>query len=84
MNFTEGTSATWTQTFSSWETTPTVGSVDGEGLVNAGTQIPQNGNQSGNTANVYGYSYAIPDGKTLGSIQLPDNSKVGILGISLL
>jgi hypothetical protein len=56
----------------------------GEVLVNAGTQILQDGNESGNTANVYGYSYAIPDGKTVKSVQLPNNKAVGILGISLL
>jgi hypothetical protein len=58
--------------------------VAGEVLVNAGTQILQTGNQSGSTANVYGYNYAIPDGLTLQSVQLPNNSGVGILGISLL
>jgi len=83
VNFTDGTSATWTQTFSDWEVTPTTFPT-GEVLVNAGTQILQDGNQSGNTANVYGYSYAIPDGKTVKSVQLPNNKAVGILGISLL
>jgi hypothetical protein len=83
VNFTDGTSATWTQTFSDWEVTPSTFPT-GEVLVNAGTQILQDGNESGNTANVYGYSYAIPDGKTVQSVQLPDNKAVGILGISLL
>ena len=83
VNFTDGTSATWTQTFSDWEVTPSTFPT-GEVLVNAGTQILQDGNESGNTANVYGYSYAIPDGKTVKSVQLPNNKAVGILGISLL
>jgi hypothetical protein len=75
--------ATWTQLFSNWEVTPTAWE-SGEVLVNAGTQILQDGNESGNTANAYGYSYAIPDGKTVQSVQLPNNKAVGILGISLL
>lgn len=83
VNFTDGTSATWTQTFSDWSSTPST-APSGEVLVNAGTQILQDGNESGNTANVYGYSYAIPDGKTVQSVQLPDNKAIGILGISLL
>ena len=84
LNFTDGTTKPWTQTFSDWSSTPTPGSVAGEVLVNAGTQIQQTGNQSGSTANVYGYNYAIPDGLTLQSVQLPNNSGVGILGISLV
>lgn len=83
VNFTDGTSATWTQTFSDWEVTPTTFPT-GEVLVNAGTQILQTGNESGQTANVYGYSYSIPDGKTVQSIVLPSNKAIGILGISLL
>ena len=84
MNFTDGTSATWNQTFSSWSSTPSAGTVSGEVLVNAGTQILQTGDESGQTANVYGYSYSIPDGKTVQSIVLPNNKAIGILGISLL
>ena len=84
VNFTDGTSATWNQTFSSWSSTPSVGTVSGEVLVNAGTQILQTGDESGQTANVYGYSYSIPDGKTVQSIVLPNNKAIGILGISLL
>ena len=83
VNFTDGTSATWTQTFSDWEVTPTTFPT-GEVLVNAGTQILQTGDESGQTANVYGYSYSIPDGKTVQSIVLPNNKAIGILGISLL
>ncbi len=84
VNFTDGTSATWNQTFSSWSSTLSAGTVSGEVLVNAGTQILQTGDESGQTANVYGYSYSIPDGKTVQSIVLPTNKAIGILGISLL
>ena len=67
-----------------WSSTPSAGTVSGEVLVNAGTQIIQTGDESGQTANVYGYSYSIPDGKTVQSIVLPNNKAIGILGISLL
>jgi hypothetical protein len=33
---------------------------------------------------VYGYAYQIPAGKTLVSVKLPNNQKVGILGISIV
>jgi hypothetical protein len=98
LTFTDGSTATWTQTFSDWASTPTPGTVPGEFLINAGTQINQLGNETGTTANVYGYLYAIPDGMTLKSLTLPYNSnqcrqdvgsctpspQIGILGISLL
>ena len=84
LTFTDGTTDWWYQTFSDWAAAPTPGSVSGEVLVNAGTQINKAGNQTGQTANVYGYNHALPAGKTLYSVALPDNSKVGILGMSLL
>ena len=58
--------------------------MEGEVLVNAGTQILQTGNESGQTANVFGYVFEIPEGKTVESLELPDNRNVNILGISLL
>ena len=91
VNFTDGTSATWTQTFSDWASTPTPGSVAGEAVVNGGTRVNKLGNATNTTANVYGYSYAIPEGKTVQSLALPDGldpggkgGNVGILGISLV
>jgi hypothetical protein len=100
LTFTDGTTATWTQTISSWsESDYTPGSVSGEVLINAGTQINQLGNQTGSSANLYGYNYVIPEGKILKSITLPTNPNVcnaadagscgpgpsvGVLGISLL
>ena len=84
VNYTDGSTHPWTQTFSNWSTTPAPGSVEGEVLVNAGTQILQTGNESGQTANVFGYVFEIPEGKTVESLELPDNRNVNILGISLL
>lgn len=84
LTFTDGTQDWWYQTFSDWSSTPKPGSVPGEVLVNAGTQINQLGNETGRTANVYGYYRALPAGKTLYSVSLPDNSNVGILGMSLV
>jgi YVTN family beta-propeller protein len=93
VNFTDGTTDTWTQTFSDWASTPTNGSVAGQAVVNGGTQVNQLGNSVNRTANVYGYSYAIPDGKTVQSLVLPSDldggqdskkANVGILGIALV
>ena len=84
VNFTDGTSEIWTQTFTDWATKPDAKTADGEFLVNAGTRIDQLGNQTETTANVYGYSYPVPAGKTVQSLTLPNNNRVGILAISLL
>ena len=90
VNFTDGTSATWTQTFSDWASTPAPGSVAGEVVVNGGTRVNQLGNAVNETANVYGYSYEIPEGMTVQSLVLPSglpggkDGSVGILGISLV
>jgi hypothetical protein len=84
VNFTDGTSATWNRRPSATGRSTQTTFPTGEFLVNAGTQILQTGDESGQTANVYGYSYSIPDGKTVQSIVLPNNKAIGILGISLL
>ena len=82
LTFTDGTTATWTQTFSDWNNyDPTVA---GQVIVNKGTNLNQLGNATNNTANLYGYSFAIPDGKALSKLTLPTNNNVGILGIALL
>ena len=42
------------------------------------------GNLHSQTSHVYGYAYQIPAGKTLVSVKLPNNSNVGVLGISIV
>ena len=42
------------------------------------------GNLHSQTSYVYGNAYQVPAGKTLVSVKLPNNSNVGILGISIV
>lgn len=56
----------------------------GQFPVNAGTQISQKGSWTGDRADVFGYLFAKPDGKTRPSLELPGSGNVNILGISLL
>jgi len=42
------------------------------------------GNAVSLTNYVYGYAYQVPAGKTLVSVTLPNNSHLGILGITVL
>jgi len=98
LTFTDGSTATWTQSFTDWrnnaptDNPPPSGTElasTGEAVVAATNVINQVGNQAGSGSNparayVYGYSYDIPAGKTLESITLPTNSDVGILGMALV
>jgi hypothetical protein len=98
LKFTDGSTATWTQSFTDWrnntatDNPPPSGTElasTGEAVVAATNVINQVGNQAGSASNparayVYGYSYDIPAGKTLESITLPNNSDVGILGMALI
>ncbi|MCB1289392.1 MAG: hypothetical protein KDB47_17225, partial [Mycobacterium sp.] len=88
VHYTDGTSDPWSQVMTGL-TESMVGTFDklprqGQFLVNAGTQINQKGNQTGDPANVFGYLFEIPEGKTVESLELPNNRNVNILGISLL
>ncbi len=83
LTFTDGSTDTWTQSFSDW-----CGSQNyaGETIIQ---QQPNRVNQVGNvhsqTNYVYGYAYQIPAGKTLASVKLPNNTNnLGILGMSML
>jgi hypothetical protein len=92
LTYEDGTTEDWTQKFSDWSLPVAQsdanhyipGSVVGEVIVNFGTQVNQLGNQTGDSANVYGYAHPITPGKTLKSVTLPDNSLLGILGISMV
>jgi hypothetical protein len=96
LRFTNGATATWTQTFTDWangetqskNNSPPSGSTlaaSNEALVATTTMVNQLGNnRSVFNRFVYGYSFDIPAGMTLESITLPTNSKVGILGMALV
>ena len=89
ITFSDGSTANWTQTFTDWcnngnSSPPTPGSVLGESTIQSGTRLNQMGNVTNTECFVYGYSYAIPEGKTLMSVTLPNNTNVGILGMALV
>jgi hypothetical protein len=81
INYTDGTSQTFTQSISDWATPQ---NFSGESIVktmpyrdfnNGGTQFLQ--------VNVYGYSISLNSSKTVQSITLPNNSNVNVLAIDL-
>jgi hypothetical protein len=98
LKFTDGSTTTWTQTFTDWangvtfsNNSPPSGAhlaATNEALVATTTLVNQLGNNlSKYNRFVYGYSFDIPAGKTLESITLPNTSKyfpVGILGMALV
>jgi hypothetical protein len=81
LNFDDGTTATWTQSFSDW--------CDPFGYPNESilsTQSYRNtasGGTNDTTNYIYSYGYTLPEGKTLESITLPNNSNIRILGATL-
>ncbi len=79
LNFTDGSTATWTQSFSDWLSPQ---HYSGERFLS--TQSYYNtasGGQNSTENYVYGYCYSLPAGKTLESVTLPNNSRVRILGV---
>jgi hypothetical protein len=82
LNFTDGSSTTWTQSFSDW-CSPQY--YKNESILS--TQSYRNtatGGTNDTTNYIYGYGYTLPEGKTLESITLPNNSNIGILGMALV
>jgi streptogramin lyase len=95
LTFTDGSTTTWTQTFTDWANSngnkdnspPSAAELEAtnEALVATTTWVNQVGNnRPGYNRFVYGYSFDIPAGKTLASITLPGNRNVGILGMALV
>ena len=81
LKFTDGSSTTWTQSFSDW-CSPQY--YDNESILS--TQSYRNtasGGTNDTTNYIYSYGYTLPEGKTLESITLPHNANVRILGAVL-
>jgi streptogramin lyase len=81
LNFDDDTTATWTQSFSNW-LAPQY--FDNESILS--TQSYGNtasGGTNDTTNYIYSYGYTLPEGKTLESITLPNNSNLRILGATL-
>lgn len=69
LTFTDGTIATWVQSFSDWCFPQ---SYHGETIIQKQTQwVNQVGNVHNQDNYVYGYAYKIPAGKQLASVKLP-------------
>jgi formylglycine-generating enzyme required for sulfatase activity len=81
LTFTDGSTATWTQSFSDWCGPQ---NYAGETIIQMQPNwVNQVGNVHSQTNYVFGYAYQIPAGKTLASITLPNNQNVGILGMTM-
>ena len=81
VNYSDGTSAVWTQSFSDWGSPQNYGH---ESVIS--TQSYRDtaaGGQGQFTNHVYGYSYTIPTGKTLASITLPNNPAIRFLDLQM-
>jgi hypothetical protein len=80
LTFTDGSTATWTQSLSDW--------CDPSAYANElilSTQSYRNtasGGTDATTNHIYSYGYTLPEGKTLKSITLPYNPNVRILGVA--
>ena len=82
LHFSDGTTATWTQSFSDW---CDYEEFDGQTVISTQDNwVDQVGNVKSQTNRVYGYAYKIQAGKTLQSITLPNNDNIGVLGITLV
>jgi len=81
LNYTDGTTETWTQSISDWANPQR---YNGETtLVTSPYRNQGDGTRDSRSVYLYGYSRAIPQGKTLKSITLPLNQNVRILDIKM-
>ena len=77
LTFTDSSTATWTQSFSDWCNPQ---NYAGESPISTQSYLNTlSGEQVSTANNVYGYSYALPEGKTLESITLPHNLNLRVL-----
>jgi streptogramin lyase len=77
LTFTDSSTATWTQSFSDWCDPQ---NYAGESTISAQSYLNTlSGEQVSTANNVYGYSYALPEGKTLASLTLPHNVNLRVL-----
>jgi hypothetical protein len=81
LNYTDGTTETWTQSISDWVFSA---NYSGEQKIATSSYYNRNdGTKGQQSVNIYGYNRAIPQGKTLKSITLPQNQNVRILDIKM-
>ncbi|MGB9266387.1 MAG: chitobiase/beta-hexosaminidase C-terminal domain-containing protein [Terriglobales bacterium] len=82
VTYTDGSTTTFTQSFSDWATGPKGYTGETTILDTASRITPTGGTQSGNIY-VYGYTFSLTAGKTAASVKLPFNRDVVFLGIGL-
>ena len=82
VNYTDGTSTTFTQSLSDWRS-PQGYAGESVALATAYRNTSSGGRTTG-TFDVYGYSFAVDSTKTVASITLPDNSDVVVLAIDVV
>jgi alpha-glucosidase len=82
VNYTDGTSSTFTQTFSNWLNASQA--VAGQSIVKAMAYRNKSTGVADNRAfNLYGYSFALTSTKTVSSLVLPATNNVAILAAAL-
>jgi len=81
INYNDGTSSNWTQSFSDW---CNPASNPGETIITQQTYLnTSSGGSSNESNNIYGYSYLIPSGKSIQNVTLPFLDKLRIIGIAM-
>jgi hypothetical protein len=81
VTYTDGSSSTFTQSFSDWAAPQ---SFPGETTVSlTANRITPTGTTLSESSNVYGYTFPLTPGKTLASVKLPATRNVVFLGIGL-
>jgi hypothetical protein len=81
VSYTDGTSAQYTQSLSSWNTP---NNFPGEGIAMwTPYKLTSSGGVSGGNYNVYYYSFALNAAKTVSSLSLPNNRNVVVLAVDL-
>jgi hypothetical protein len=82
VNYTDGTSSTFTQTFSNWLNASQA--VAGQSIVSTMAYRNKSTGVADNRAfNLYGYSFALTSTKTVSSLVLPASNNVAILAATL-
>jgi len=82
VTYTDGTSASFTQTLSDWSD---AGSAQGESLATEmAYRVAGNGAKDANPFYTHAYTFPLDPGKTVQSISLPANRDVVVLGITLV
>ena len=82
VTYTDLTTSTFTQSFSDWFT-PQNYSGESE-AVSVAYNDTYNGGRSNQTYHLYGYSFALNSSKTVKSVTLPNDARVGVLAMTLV